>query len=103
MGNLRIRDDKRISVENLQPNEWRLTIDSITESDEGYYSCRLSNGMKKLMFLRVGVPPKFTNGNNGSHQVVINAVEYQNLTLPCEAEGNPLPTIYWYKNSKLNY
>ncbi len=133
LGNLRIRDDKRISVENLKPNEWKLNIDSISEADEGYYSCRLSNGMKKLMFLRVGgtdnhfkiqliqplifnklnknifilnmlVPPKFTkftNGNNSSHQVVIDTVEHQNTTLSCEAEGNPLPTIYWYKNNEL--
>lgn len=104
LGNLRIRDDKRISVENLQSNEWKLNIDSISEADEGYYSCRLSNGMKKLMFLRVGVPPKFTkftNGNNSSHQVVVETVEHQNVTLSCEAEGNPLPTIYWYKNNEL--
>jgi hypothetical protein len=54
LGNLRIRDDKRISVENVIPNEWKLNIESITETDEGYYSCRTSTGLKKIMFLRVG-------------------------------------------------
>ena len=47
-------------------------------------------------------PPKFT-GNNGSHQIVINTLEKQNITLSCEAEGNPVPTIYWYKNSKCSF
>ncbi|CAF0847191.1 unnamed protein product, partial [Brachionus calyciflorus] len=39
-------------------------------------------------------------GNNDSH-VIINALERQNITLTCEAEGNPSPLIYWYKNNKL--
>ncbi len=46
------------------------------------------------------MPPKFIENNNGN-KVVINTVEQQNVTLSCEAEGNPMPTVYWYKNNKL--
>ena len=56
--------------------------------------------MKRSIFLKVGVPPVFTE-NNGSHQIVINTPEKQNITLSCEAEGNPVPTIFWYKSDKL--
>ena len=56
--------------------------------------------MKRSIFLKVGVPPVFTE-NNGSHQIVINTPEKQNITLSCEAEGNPVPSIFWYRNSKL--
>ena len=38
--------------------------------------------------------------NNGSHQILINTVEKQNITLSCDAEGNPTPTIYWYRDCK---
>ncbi len=36
------------------------------------------------------------------HQVYLNVNEFENLTLSCEANGNPVPVIYWYKKSKSN-
>lgn len=77
-----------------------LKIDPVNSKNEGEYSCRLTNGMKRTIYLKVGVPPVFTE-NNGSHQIVINTPEKQNITLSCDAEGNPLPTIFWYRNTKL--
>ena len=51
---MRIKDDKRYSIENPHQNEWRLVVDPVDSDNEGQYSCRLSNGMKKTIFLRVG-------------------------------------------------
>ena len=45
------------------------------------------------------VPPKFTS-NDSIHQVYLNANEYENLMISCEANGNPVPVIYWYRKSK---
>lgn len=98
--NIRIRNDKRISIENPKPNEWILIIDGIDSKDEGYYSCRLDNGLKKFMHLIIGVPPKFIGSHNGNH-VIVNTVVGENVTLSCEAYGNPAPTIYWYRHNKL--
>ena len=50
----RIRDDKRYSIENPTPHEWKLIIDPVSSSDEGQYSCRLTNGLKRSIFLTVG-------------------------------------------------
>jgi hypothetical protein len=95
----RIKNDKRYSVENSQQDEWTLIIDPVGSDNEGFYTCQLTNGLKKVTFLRVGIAPRFI-GNNESHQVVINTDEHKNIKLSCEADGNPKPTIYWYRNEK---
>ena len=51
---MRIKDDKRYSIQNLHPNEWKLVIDPVDSSNEGQYSCRLMNGMKRTIELKVG-------------------------------------------------
>ncbi len=98
LNKMRIRDDKRYSIENPMPNHWILNIDPVESTNEGSYSCRVSNGMNRFIFLRVGSPPRFV-GNDATHQV-INTTERQNVSLVCEAEGSPTPTIYWYKHGK---
>lgn len=100
LNNIRIKNDKRYSVENLHPHEWTLIIDPVDPNNEGEYTCRLTNGMKRAIFLKVGIPPVFTE-NNGSHQIVINTPELQNITLSCQADGNPFPSIFWYREAKL--
>lgn len=50
----RIKNDKRYSIQNPRPNEWKLIIDSVEASDEGHYSCRLPKGQKRFILLRVG-------------------------------------------------
>ena len=52
------------------------------------------------MYLKVGVPPTFTGNNNGNH-VIINTPVGKNVTLSCEAAGNPMPVIYWYMKKTL--
>ena len=54
MDTIRIYDDERISVENSKINEWKLIINRVNLNDDGDYSCRLSNGIKKVMNLKVG-------------------------------------------------
>jgi len=49
--------------------------------------------------ISIQVAPSFVE-NNGSHQVVVNMLENQNVTLSCEATGNPKPDIFWYKNGE---
>lgn len=51
---IRIYDDERYTIENPKSNEWKLVINSIDLNDEGLYSCRLSNGLKKIIHLKVG-------------------------------------------------
>ncbi len=52
------------------------------------------------MYLKVGVPPKFSGNNNGNH-VIVNTQMGENVTLSCQADGNPMPVIYWYLKKKL--
>ncbi|RNA25526.1 lachesin-like isoform X2 [Brachionus plicatilis] len=99
LNSIRIINDKYYSVENPLPNEWILVIDPVNTIHDGPYSCHVNNGLKKNINLKVGMPPVFV-GNNDS-QIIINAQERDNVTLTCEAEGSPLPLIYWYKNNKL--
>lgn len=44
--------------------------------------------------------PKFIGNDSSQHQhaVLISVNEHDNLTINCEAYGNPIPTIKWYRN-----
>ena len=54
LDNIKVRDDPRISIDNPKMNEWVLIINPIDSNDEGYYTCVLTNGLRKMVFLRVG-------------------------------------------------
>jgi hypothetical protein len=37
---------------------------------------------------------------DNSRQVFMNLNEHENVTLSCEADGNPAPIVSWYRKSK---
>jgi hypothetical protein len=99
-----IKNDKRYSIKNRndQPNKWTLVINPVASNNQGFYTCQLGNGLKKVTYLQVGIAPRFTidTNNNETQKVVINTKENETIKLTCEADGNPKPNIYWYRNNK---
>jgi neurotrimin len=51
---IRIKSDQRYSVENPSTNLWVLNIEPVDLSNDGEYSCQLTNGIKNTVYLRVG-------------------------------------------------
>ncbi|XP_058484350.1 neural cell adhesion molecule 1a isoform X10 [Solea solea] len=76
-----------------------LVIADVTKLDEGEYTCIAKNkaGEKSVeVSLNVFVPPKITYLNNET------ALEFdEQLTLTCEASGDPIPTISWSFEDKV--
>ncbi|XP_016896973.1 neural cell adhesion molecule 1a [Cynoglossus semilaevis] len=76
-----------------------LVIEGVTKLDEGEYTCIAKNkaGEKSTeVSLNVFVPPKITYLNNQT------ASEFEEqVTLTCEATGDPTPTISWSFENKV--
>ncbi|KAK2908097.1 hemicentin-1 isoform X2 [Channa argus] len=74
-----------------------------TTGDAGSYSCKAINiagSTDKDFFLDVLVPPTITG--SGSPQD-ISAILKQEISLECNVQGAPFPTIQWYKDRKLMF
>jgi len=54
LNTIRIKSDQRYSVENPSANLWVLNIEPVDLSNDGEYSCQLTNGIKNNVYLRVG-------------------------------------------------
>ncbi|KAG8003177.1 Hemicentin-1, partial [Nibea albiflora] len=70
-------------------------------ADAGSYSCKAINiagSTEKDFFLDILVPP--TIEGSGSSQDV-SAIVKQEISLECNVQGVPFPTIQWYKDRKL--
>nr|XP_043897777.1 neural cell adhesion molecule 1a isoform X12 [Solea senegalensis] len=76
-----------------------LVIADVTKLDEGEYTCIAKNkaGEKSVeVSLNVFVPPKIT------YLINATALEFdEQLTLTCEASGDPTPTISWSFENKV--
>uniref|UniRef100_A0A3Q1B6M5 Hemicentin-1 n=1 Tax=Amphiprion ocellaris TaxID=80972 RepID=A0A3Q1B6M5_AMPOC len=72
-------------------------------SDGGKYSCVAMNAAGeayKHIYLSVFVPPSIRD-NSGDSPVVVNVLVGKSVTLECESNAVPPPTITWYKNGRV--
>ncbi|XP_006868116.1 PREDICTED: vascular endothelial growth factor receptor 2 [Chrysochloris asiatica] len=79
-----------------------LTIDSVTRSDQGLYSCAASSGMmskKNSTFVKVHEKPfaAFLSGMESLVEVTVG----DRVRIPVKCLGYPPPEIKWYKNGRL--
>ncbi|KAK7094973.1 hypothetical protein V1264_006443 [Littorina saxatilis] len=82
----------------IQDNGMTMIVMSAQLLDFGDYSCQAVNpaGQAQKNFrLTVQVPPEITEGPD----LVATSVNQQSI-LPCEASGQPTPTVQWFKDGK---
>ncbi|KAJ8037722.1 Hemicentin-1 [Holothuria leucospilota] len=76
-----------------------LRINNIEKDQEGMYSCQAVNSIGqsgiKSAYLTVMVPPKFET-QPSDHTLEVGS----NVTLHCEASGDPTPTLEWFKDDE---
>ncbi|XP_065792281.1 hemicentin-1 isoform X2 [Muntiacus reevesi] len=79
----------------------QLQISIAEKSDAGLYSCMASNvagTAKKDYSLQVYIRP--TISNSGSHPTEIIVTRGKSISLECEVEGIPQPTVSWMKDGR---
>ncbi|KAM8800979.1 vascular endothelial growth factor receptor 2 isoform 1-T1 [Rhynchonycteris naso] len=78
-----------------------LTIDGVTRSDQGMYTCEASSGLmtkKNSTFVRVHEKP-FVAFDSGMDSLV-EATVGDRVRIPVKFLGYPTPEIKWYKNGR---
>ncbi|KAF8793104.1 Down syndrome cell adhesion molecule-like [Argiope bruennichi] len=78
-----------------------LMFPSLTLESKGNYTCKVSNAFGTdfhTEFLNVVVPPKWRNLSK-DQEVVVG----EDLSLKCEVEGYPVPTVLWKSQDKDNF
>uniref|UniRef100_A0A914NLH1 Ig-like domain-containing protein n=1 Tax=Meloidogyne incognita TaxID=6306 RepID=A0A914NLH1_MELIC len=80
-------------------NQWLLRIKDIQEDDSGGYICQLNSNpiLTKTGYLNLKIPPIILKS---STPAAVEVREGLNVTLSCNARGNPLPTIVWRRADK---
>uniref|UniRef100_A0A671W9G0 Hemicentin 1 n=1 Tax=Sparus aurata TaxID=8175 RepID=A0A671W9G0_SPAAU len=84
----------------IMPGGRTLQIMKAKVSDGGKYSCVAMNAAGeayKHIYLTVFVPPSIRD-SSGDSPVVVNVLVGKSVTLECESNAVPPPTITWYKN-----
>ncbi|XP_061539337.1 LOW QUALITY PROTEIN: hemicentin-1 [Phycodurus eques] len=87
----------------IMPGGRTLQILKVKVSDGGKYSCVAMNAAGeayKNIYLTVFVPPSIRD-NNGDSPVIVNVLAGKPVTLECESNAVPPPTITWYKNGRM--
>ncbi|XP_036375886.1 hemicentin-1 [Megalops cyprinoides] len=87
----------------IMPGGRTLQILRAKISDGGKYSCVAMNPAgeaQKLIFLTVFVPPSIRD-SGGDSPVVVSVRVGNSVTLECESNAVPPPTITWYKNGRM--
>ncbi|KAM7374902.1 hypothetical protein PAMP_007536 [Pampus punctatissimus] len=85
--------DPRVSLVTLNQEEFTIKIENVDMTDEGQYVCAVQTSSRPrttLVHILVQVPPKIINL---SRDIVVN--EGSNVTLMCQANGKPEPSISW--------
>ena len=76
-----------------------LSIKNVQEQDVGTYQCRAENSQDSIdaaAVLQVQRPPSFVQRPQNTV-----ALEKGDIQLTCQVEGEPRPTVQWYKNGDL--
>uniref|UniRef100_A0A665VTB7 Hemicentin-1 n=1 Tax=Echeneis naucrates TaxID=173247 RepID=A0A665VTB7_ECHNA len=100
------KDNQPISSDGSQrilSNGRTLQILKAKISDGGKYTCVAMNAAGeayKHIFLTVFVPPSIRD-SGGDYPVVVNVLVGKSVTLECESNAVPPPTITWYKNGRM--
>ncbi|XP_021053028.1 hemicentin-1 [Mus pahari] len=79
----------------------RLQISIAEKADAGLYTCVASNvaGVAKKEYnLQVYIRPSITN--SGGHHPEITVVRGKSISLECEVQGIPQPTVTWMKDGR---
>ncbi|XP_070688049.1 hemicentin-1 [Pempheris klunzingeri] len=87
----------------VMPGGRTLQILKAKVSDGGKYSCVAMNAAGeayKHIQLTVFVPPSIRD-SSGDSPVVVNVLVGKSVTLECESNAVPPPTITWYKNGRV--
>ncbi|XP_031169752.1 hemicentin-1 isoform X2 [Sander lucioperca] len=87
----------------IMPGGRTLQILKAKVSDGGKYRCVAMNAAGeayKHIYLTVFVPPSIRD-SSGDSPVVVNVLVGKSVTLECESNAVPPPTITWYKNGRV--
>ncbi|XP_011246353.1 hemicentin-1 isoform X3 [Mus musculus] len=79
----------------------RLQISIAEKADAGLYTCVASNvaGVAKKEYnLQVYIRPSITN--SGGHRPEITVIRGKSISLECEVQGIPQPTVTWMKDGR---
>ncbi|XP_053187482.1 neurotrimin isoform X2 [Scomber japonicus] len=85
--------DPRVSLVTLNQEEFTIKIENVDMTDEGQYVCAVQTSNRPrttVVHILVQVPPKIINL---SRDIVVN--EGSNVTLMCQANGKPEPSLSW--------
>ncbi|XP_068214615.1 lachesin-like [Palaemon carinicauda] len=90
----------RFSVTRDDETTWTLHIQSVTREDKGQYMCQVNTEpiLNQVGYLNVVVPPVIVDSLSSGSSVVVQ--ENGNVTLTCQAEGNPEPSISWMREDQ---
>ncbi|XP_053328822.1 hemicentin-2 [Spea bombifrons] len=86
----------------LMPGGQVLQIARVQPSNQGTYTCKVENPAgsdEKLTNLVIHVPPSIREPPNAKKETVLRLGE--TLTLQCESDAVPEPTVTWYKDGDL--
>ncbi|XP_019490993.1 PREDICTED: hemicentin-1 [Hipposideros armiger] len=95
-----VLDDSSGRVRTLSGGR-QLQISVAEKSDAGLYTCVASNvagTAKKDYSLQIYIRPTITN--SGSHPTEITVTRGKSISLECEVQGIPQPTVTWMKDGR---
>ncbi|XP_056893820.1 hemicentin-1 isoform X2 [Takifugu flavidus] len=87
----------------IMPGGRTIQIMKAKVSDGGKYSCVAMNAAGEAhrhIYLTVFIPPSIRD-SGGDAPVVVNTLVGKSLTLECETNAVPRPSITWYKNGRV--
>ncbi|CEF66463.1 Immunoglobulin subtype 2 domain and Immunoglobulin subtype domain and Immunoglobulin-like domain and Immunoglobulin I-set domain and Immunoglobulin V-set domain and Immunoglobulin-like fold domain-containing protein [Strongyloides ratti] len=86
-------------VPRVNNKEWILKIKNAQADDSGGYICQINTDpiITKTSYVTLKIPPTVSRS---STPAAVEVREGHNVTLICEAHGNPPPTIIWRRADK---
>ncbi|XP_055315179.1 cell adhesion molecule Dscam2 isoform X2 [Sitodiplosis mosellana] len=83
---------------SIQLRNNSLTVDYVTDADEGYYMCTANNGigpgLKKILHINVNEPARFETTSKN-----ISTRRSDPISLSCQAKGDDHISIIWMHNN----